>query len=178
MNSSLQKIPGIGDIPILGLLFKSKAAQKNQTELVVMITPEILPNGSNGVTPNLPKMAEPFMAPIPQKKTIEMPPAPFRGGRGDDQDAAAAAGSPLAPSAPAVTAAAPAAPNAAPTAVGEDACAEEGGQQTRGRARRSRSEGAAEGDDGGEQAPGADRRRRTAQSRGSREASGRDRQSR
>ena len=43
MNSTLQKIPGIGDIPILGLLFKSKAAQKDQTELVVMITPQILP---------------------------------------------------------------------------------------------------------------------------------------
>ena len=71
MNSTLQKIPGIGDIPILGLLFKSKAAQKNQTELVVMITPEILPNGSNGVTPNLPRMTEPFMPPMPAKKTIE-----------------------------------------------------------------------------------------------------------
>ena len=45
MNTTLQKIPGIGDIPILGLLFKSKAAQKDQTELVVMITPEILPRG-------------------------------------------------------------------------------------------------------------------------------------
>ena len=32
MNSTLQKIPGIGDIPILGLLFKSKAAQRSQTE--------------------------------------------------------------------------------------------------------------------------------------------------
>ena len=42
MNSTLQKIPGIGDIPILGLLFKSKAAKKDQTELVVMITPQIL----------------------------------------------------------------------------------------------------------------------------------------
>ena len=30
MNSTLQKIPGIGDIPILGYLFRSKAAQKNQ----------------------------------------------------------------------------------------------------------------------------------------------------
>ena len=39
VNSTLQKIPGIGDIPILGLLFQSKAAQKGQTELVVMITP-------------------------------------------------------------------------------------------------------------------------------------------
>ena len=68
MNSTLQKIPGIGDIPILGLLFKSKAAQKNQTELVVMITPEILPNNSPGVTPNLPKLAEPFLPPLPQKQ--------------------------------------------------------------------------------------------------------------
>ena len=50
MNSTLQKIPGIGDIPILGLLFKSKAANKDQTELVVMITPEILPRNSPGVT--------------------------------------------------------------------------------------------------------------------------------
>jgi len=41
MNSTLQKIPGIGDIPILGLLFKSKAANKDQTELVVMITPQL-----------------------------------------------------------------------------------------------------------------------------------------
>ena len=63
MNSTLQKIPGIGDIPILGLLFKSKAAQKNQTELVVMITPQILPRNSPGVTPNLPRMPEPFLPP-------------------------------------------------------------------------------------------------------------------
>ena len=68
MNSTLQKIPGIGDIPILGLLFKSKAAQKNQTELVVMITPEILPNNSPGVTPNLPKLVEPYLPPIVQQK--------------------------------------------------------------------------------------------------------------
>jgi pilus assembly protein CpaC len=109
MNSTLQKIPGIGDIPILGNLFKSKAAQKNQTELVVMITPEILPNGSNGITPNLPKMAEPFILPIPSKKAVDMPPPAFRGGRSDDQDAAAAKMSPLTPSAPAAHVEAPAA---------------------------------------------------------------------
>ena len=61
MNSTLQKIPGIGDIPILGYLFRSKAAQKNQTELVVMITPRILQPGSVGVTSELPRMAEPYM---------------------------------------------------------------------------------------------------------------------
>ena len=77
MNSTMQKIPGIGDIPILGLLFKSKAAQKNQTELVVMITPEILPQESVGVTAELPRLNEPFL-PLPElKKTLPSPPPAF-----------------------------------------------------------------------------------------------------
>ena len=45
MTSTMTKIPGIGDIPILGYLFRSKAAQKNRTELVVMITPVLLGMG-------------------------------------------------------------------------------------------------------------------------------------
>ena len=77
MLQSLQKIPGLGDIPILGYLFRSKAAQKNQTELVVMITPEILPNNSRGVTPNLPRIPERFIEPLPEKKTQPMPPPAF-----------------------------------------------------------------------------------------------------
>jgi pilus assembly protein CpaC len=75
--SSLQKVPGIGDIPILGLLFRSKAAQKNQTELVVMITPEILPNNSRGVTPNLPRIQEPYIAPPSDRRTAPQPPPAF-----------------------------------------------------------------------------------------------------
>ena len=76
MSSTMQKIPGIGDIPILGLLFKSKAAQRDQTELVVMITPEILPNNSRGVTPNLPKYQEQFLPPLPDPKNpVSTPPA-------------------------------------------------------------------------------------------------------
>ena len=50
LTSTMSKIPGIGDIPILGLLFKSKAHQKNQTELVVMITPTIIRRGQMGVS--------------------------------------------------------------------------------------------------------------------------------
>jgi len=78
MNTTMQKIPGIGDIPILGLLFKSKAAQRNQTELVVMITPEILANNSPGVTPNLPKLGEPFLPPMSLKKEVPAPAPAFR----------------------------------------------------------------------------------------------------
>jgi len=80
MNKSLQKVPGIGSIPILGLLFQSQAAQKDRTELVVMITPEILPRMSNGVTPNLPRLPETFLPPLEQKKSIEPPPPAFRSG--------------------------------------------------------------------------------------------------
>ena len=78
MTSTLQKIPGIGDIPILGLLFRSKAAQKNRTELVVMITPEILRANSNGVTGQLPRLGEPFLSPLQENKSIAPPPAAFR----------------------------------------------------------------------------------------------------
>jgi pilus assembly protein CpaC len=74
MQSTMQKIPGIGDIPILGYLFRSKVAQKEQTELVVMITPEILANDSVGVTNTLPRTPETFMPPISEKQS--KPPLP------------------------------------------------------------------------------------------------------
>jgi pilus assembly protein CpaC len=83
MTESLQKIPGIGDIPILGFLFRSKAAQKNRTELVVMITPEILPGTSPGVTTETPRMQEPMLPPLAPNKQIEMPGAAFTP-RGDN----------------------------------------------------------------------------------------------
>jgi pilus assembly protein CpaC len=79
MQSTMQKVPGIGDIPILGALFKSKAAQKDQTELVVMITPEILPSDSRGVTPNLPKFGDTFLPPIADKQAKPAPAPAFTG---------------------------------------------------------------------------------------------------
>jgi pilus assembly protein CpaC len=79
MQSTLQKIPGIGDIPILGQLFRSRAAQKDQTELVVMITPEILPTNSPGVTPNLPRYPETFLPAVSQRETKPTPPPAFGG---------------------------------------------------------------------------------------------------
>jgi pilus assembly protein CpaC len=76
LTSSMSKIPGIGDIPILGLLFRSKAHQKNQTELVVMITPTILRRGSMGVSDGLPSNVEPFLG-APDKRLPA--PAPYTG---------------------------------------------------------------------------------------------------
>ena len=61
LNNTMQKIPGIGDIPVLGYLFRSRAYQKNQTELVVMITPTIVRRGSTGVSAGLPSLVEPYL---------------------------------------------------------------------------------------------------------------------
>ena len=77
LTSQMSKIPGIGDIPILGYLFRSKAAQKNQTELVVMITPTILRRGSTGVSPKLPDIVEPYMPPATRTQPS---PAPWNPG--------------------------------------------------------------------------------------------------
>ena len=75
---SMQKVAGLGDIPILGYLFKSKAAQKDQTELVVMITPEILAPNSFGVTPSLPKLTEPYLGLPKADKVFPQPPPAFQ----------------------------------------------------------------------------------------------------
>jgi pilus assembly protein CpaC len=37
-NRSLSKVPVLGDIPVLGALFKSKSYQKNETELMFIVT--------------------------------------------------------------------------------------------------------------------------------------------
>ncbi|MGB2715551.1 MAG: pilus assembly protein N-terminal domain-containing protein [Vicinamibacterales bacterium] len=60
--SSMRKVPGIGDIPILGYLFRSRAYQKDQTELVVMVTPTILRKDSTGASEGLPALLEPYLS--------------------------------------------------------------------------------------------------------------------
>ncbi len=40
-NDAISKFPGLGDIPILGQLFRSQAYQKNETELVILVTPHL-----------------------------------------------------------------------------------------------------------------------------------------
>lgn len=47
-TAQLSKIPGIGDIPILGKLFQSRSIQKSRSELVVLVTPRIVDPISSG----------------------------------------------------------------------------------------------------------------------------------
>jgi pilus assembly protein CpaC len=41
-QNTIQKAPGLGDVPILGALFKSTNFQKGQTELVIVVTPYLV----------------------------------------------------------------------------------------------------------------------------------------
>jgi pilus assembly protein CpaC len=42
ITESLNKIPGIGDIPLLGKLFQSHTRTKSNTELLILVTPELV----------------------------------------------------------------------------------------------------------------------------------------
>ena len=41
-TESFSKVPGLGDLPLLGKLFQSKSRSRSHTELLVIITPEIV----------------------------------------------------------------------------------------------------------------------------------------
>ncbi len=60
-TENLSKIPGIGDIPLLGKLFQSRSITKTNSELLVLVTPELVrPIPAGGKTPEV-KMPRPFI---------------------------------------------------------------------------------------------------------------------
>jgi pilus assembly protein CpaC len=82
------KVPGLGDIPILGNLFRSKNKQKTSDELLVLITAHRISPSSTPAP--LPKYPEPFLTPettpVPgsgaERPTAEVQPeAPADSGR-------------------------------------------------------------------------------------------------
>jgi pilus assembly protein CpaC len=68
----LNKVPGIGDIPVLGQLFRSRNINKNNTELIVLVTPHIVdPIHVTAPVPPTPKIITPFLD--PQKFDNQVP---------------------------------------------------------------------------------------------------------
>lgn len=63
VQESFSKIPGLASIPVLGYLFKSKEDRRSKTELVVIVTPEIVtPLQATDPKP-MPAFPREFMAP-------------------------------------------------------------------------------------------------------------------
>ncbi|MEY2791331.1 MAG: hypothetical protein RL295_1496 [Pseudomonadota bacterium] len=54
-SESIDKVPGLGDIPILGALFRSKRFQNDETELVVFVTPTIVDSQTPGLVDRVQK---------------------------------------------------------------------------------------------------------------------------
>ena len=44
-NLGSRRIPGVGDIPLLGLPFKRTETSRNNTEIILFITPHVLKEG-------------------------------------------------------------------------------------------------------------------------------------
>jgi pilus assembly protein CpaC len=86
MTETFQKIPFLGDIPIIGKLFQSQIKNKTDTELIVLVTPEIVAPIPAGTAPPELKYPGQFMPPNsnipmhqPDEKTADNtlpPPAP------------------------------------------------------------------------------------------------------
>jgi pilus assembly protein CpaC len=62
MTETINKIPGLANIPLLGKLFTSRAISRNNSELLVIVTPEVVrPIPAGQPLPSL-KMPVPFMS--------------------------------------------------------------------------------------------------------------------
>lgn len=59
----LEKVPGIGDIPVLGKLFQSKSKTRSRNELLVIVTPRIVHAYSPDNVPSGPAFTVPIMGP-------------------------------------------------------------------------------------------------------------------
>jgi pilus assembly protein CpaC len=79
-QAQFNKVPGIGDIPIIGRLFRSRSMNQSRTELLVLVTPRIAdPVMVESAVPPAPETVVPdlnvprFDRDMPKKETV--PPA-------------------------------------------------------------------------------------------------------
>lgn len=71
-QAQLSKIPGIGDIPLLGQLFRSKSINRSNSELMVLVTPHVVdPVHRETPTPAPPKAPIPLLEPSKFDKNLD-----------------------------------------------------------------------------------------------------------
>lgn len=69
-TEAFEKIPFIGDIPVLGKLFQSIQRTKTNTELIVIVTPQIVAPIPAGAPLPTPKYPHSFLPPLDGEKAI------------------------------------------------------------------------------------------------------------
>jgi pilus assembly protein CpaC len=73
VTETISRIPGLASLPILGNLFKSRTVSKSDTELVVLVTPEITMPLQPGDAKPMPAMPRPFLVPVTPGSTNAFP---------------------------------------------------------------------------------------------------------
>lgn len=87
--TNIDKVPGLGDIPIIGALFRSKKFQNKETELVVFVTPTLIDPSSPGIAGRVQKTNERLEERLGQRPYLSDPLQPGRDiGRPDLPDPA------------------------------------------------------------------------------------------
>ncbi len=71
-RKSISKFPILGDIPLLGALFRSTNFIRNETDLIILVTPEIVKPLEPAQTPNLEEQMK--MTPTEEKEIRQIPP--------------------------------------------------------------------------------------------------------
>jgi len=71
VTRSLNKVWGIGDIPILGQLFRSRSTQKSNDELLVVVTPRFVKPLAPNDPARLPDMVTTFLPTIAEQKSAK-----------------------------------------------------------------------------------------------------------
>jgi pilus assembly protein CpaC len=67
----LNKVRGLGDIPILGRLFRSQSTEKTSDELLVVVTPRFVKPLAPGENATLPETVIPFLPTVSEQKAAE-----------------------------------------------------------------------------------------------------------
>lgn len=123
-SHTITKLPGVGDLPVLGSLFKSTSFQKGESELVIVITPYLVKpvNASDIKLPtdglqNPTTVQEVMGNMLSDGKTGAKRPGPISGDAGGPPSIGLSDAAPTASSGPAAPAAAAVAPSAAPNAT-------------------------------------------------------------
>lgn len=73
MSRHVDKVPALGDVPILGKLFRSRQFREQQTELVVMITPRFVSGETVTLSSEDKRDGSSQRTPLPDRKLSEVP---------------------------------------------------------------------------------------------------------
>ncbi len=122
-TSTTQKIPLLGDLPLIGKAFRNENVNRERNELIITVTPHIVTPGSAGTSPGPPLPAMPTPEPLPtlppnaalpperhrsaQPRTTPVPGAPTAAGASGGSSLPSLppdAGSPVPSASPAATA--------------------------------------------------------------------------